>query len=680
MYLLITMFLGLLNKGSYCEYNAFLLSSELESMKIYIYSENNILIDDDFNSGALISYNSTISSDSLIIFPTRFFSDKGVIDLSRLIVNGSYGSSYNITLTISPKTEGYLPNIVIHLTVKIPYCLRGEYTSLDHHCFPCPANKFLFEPAPFCNDCPNNFKCFGGTKLAPKAGYWRLRNDSLFLISCQTSMSCLEGDPDNPIGICDKSEGYTGIACAQCLPDFMSISGQCIQCPYKKISYLIILSLIGIITLGLNILLIHDSLANECNDENDGNILITHNMTSKFATFVKILLNHELVFFSIGQFSIDWSENIGSSFSIINYGLAPIQAIYSIECYSQSMALSQNLFYFKELVLLLFPLVYSILIILIWIIISIRKTSWTKLPLINYIITSIFIITMQLHANISKIGFLGLNFMNIDTDEVRVYGDLRISPKDTSYLIYGLPLALLIVLIWGLGMLAYFFLILFLNKNKIFKKDVTIKSRYGFLINGYKITAFYWELIVQIRKFLIAAISSILLGFSTTFQILSVICVLIAYAIAYKFTLPFATRDLNITEEVSIATCISQYFIIFIIICYNNNSKITETQGWVILASTILFSAVFIFVFGTFLRREIIKTILNSKSHDHVLIKILACVCCIQLNEKGKNETQKLNNSAEFNKRSERGTKEKQSEINYSENLCNSPVALRGLK
>ena len=649
-------------------------------MKIYIYSENHILLDDDFNSGALISYNNSFSSESLIIFPTRFFSDKGVIDLSLLTVNGSYGSSHNVTLTISPKTEGYLPNVVIHLTVKIPYCLRGEYTSQDHHCYPCPANKFLFEPAPFCNDCPKNFKCFGGTKISPKAGYWRLSNNTLYLISCQSSMSCLEGDVDNPIGICDKSEGYTGIACAQCLPNYMSISGQCIQCPLKKFSNLIILLLIGIITLGLNILLVRDSIVKECYDENDGNILITQDMTSKYATFIKILLNHALVFFSIGQFSIDWSKNIGSSFAIINYGLAPVQAIYSIECYSESIALSQSLFYFKELALFLFPLVYSIIIIIIWIIISIRKTTLIKFPLINYIITSIFIFTMQLHANISKIGFLGLNFMNIDTDEVRVYGDLRISLRDENYLIYGLPLALLIVIIWGLGMLVYFFLILLLNKNKILKKEVTIKSRYGFLVNGYKITAFYWEFIVQIRKFLIAAISSILVGFTVTFQLLAVICILIAYAIVYKFTLPFATRDLNFTEEISIATSLTQYFIIFIIICYNNKSKISEIEGWIIIACAILLNAAFIFVLGKFLRREIAKAILSSNKKDHILIKSLSFICCIQLNEKSKMNTQRVNTSTELNKRSEKDTEGKQIEVKDAGIICNSPASLPGQK
>ena len=251
------------NKESYCEYKVYLLSSDLESMKIYIYSEDNNLLADDFSTAAIISYNSTSSSELLIIFPTLFFSDSGVIDLSRLIVNGSYGSIHNVTLTISPKLEGYLPNVVIHLTVKIPYCLKGEYTSLEHHCSPCPANKYLFEPALFCHDCPMNFKCFGGSKLAPIAGYWRLGSDTLFLVSCQSFKSCLEGDANNSNGICRESEGYTGIACAQCLPNYMSISGQCIHCPHKKISYFVILLLIGIICLGLNIILIRDSMAKE---------------------------------------------------------------------------------------------------------------------------------------------------------------------------------------------------------------------------------------------------------------------------------------------------------------------------------------------------------------------------------------------------------------------------------
>ena len=649
-------------------------------MKIYIYSEDNNLLVDDFNTAAIISYDNSSSSELLIIFPTLFFSDSGVIDLSRLIVNGSYGSIHNVTFTISPKLEGYLPNIVIHLTVKIPYCLKGEFTSIDHHCSLCPANKYLFEPAPFCHDCPKNFKCFGGSKLAPMAGYWRLGSDTLFLVSCQSFKSCLEGDANNPNGICRESEGYTGIACAQCLPDYMSISGQCIHCPHNKISYFIILLLIGIISLGLNILLIRDSMVKECYDENDGNILITQDMTSKYAIFIKILLNHTLLFFSIGQFSINWPENIGSTFALINYGLAPVQAVYSLECYSQGKALSKDLFYFKQLALLLFPLAYSIIIIIIWIIISIRKAAWVKFPLINYIITSIFIISMQLHANITKIGLLGLSFMNIDVDEVRVNGDLRISPKDKNYIFYGFPLALFSVLIWGIGILVYFFFILLLNNKEILKKEVKIKSRYGFLINGYRLSAFYWEFIVQIRKFLIALISSLFLKYPSTFQIITVMCVLMIYAIVYKLTLPYDTRDLNTTEELSIAICIAQYFLIFIIICYNNNSRISETQGWVILASVILLNAIFIFQFSKLFKREIAKTISHSDRKMSDLIKSFALLCCIKSKQKKKVKAQSQNISAESNKQPEKDSERKQIEIKETENFGNSPVTMSGLK
>ena len=649
-------------------------------MKIYIYSENNILIDDDFNTGALISYNSNSSSESLIIFPTLFFADKGVIDLSRLTVNGSYGSRHYVTLKISPKSEGYLFNILINIILTIPFCSRGEYTSQDHHCTQCPANKFLFEPAPFCSDCPQNFKCFGGSNLAPKAGYWRKRSDTLFLISCQTAKACLEGDADNPNGKCDESEGYTGIACAQCMPNYMSISGRCIECPHKKISYFIILFLIGILTLGLNIILIHDNLVKEYYDVIDSNILVTQEMTSKYDTFIKILLNHALLFFSIGQFNIDWPDNIGSAFAIINYGLAPVQAIYSIECFSQSTALSQNLFYFKELALALFPFAYSILIISIWIIISIRKTKWIKLPLIYCIYSSIFIITMQLHANISQIGFIGLNSMEIDDNEIRIYADLRISPKDQNYINYGHPLAFFIILIWGLGILLYIFFILFLNRKKIMNKDNIIKPRYGFLINGYKLSAFYWEFIIQVRKFLIAIISSLLIKFTPTFQIVIVFIVLAVYVVVYKLKLPFETNELNNTEEISVSVCITQYFIIFIILCYNSNSKISVTEGWVILISAILLNLFFIFVFGKNLRRDIVKTISNSNGKEHILIKNLALLCCAKSNHKTCGKIKSRNISVEDNKQSEKDMVEKQIGAIDAEIFCFSPTTMPVLK
>ena len=66
--------------------------------------------------------------------------------------------------------------------------------------------------------------------MAPKKEFYRTSEDSDVFKECKRSASCLEGDENNPLGICD--EGYHGIMCGQCEDGYKSMEMMaCEKCP-----------------------------------------------------------------------------------------------------------------------------------------------------------------------------------------------------------------------------------------------------------------------------------------------------------------------------------------------------------------------------------------------------------------------------------------------------------------
>ena len=95
---------------------------------------------------------------------------------------------------------------------------------------------------------------------------------------------------------------------------------------------------------------------------------------------------------------------------------------------------------------------------------------------------------------------------------------------------------------------------MFLLKNYKRRNDDLMKSRFGFLILGYKPHLYYWEFIIVYRKIFIVLISVFLSTVSHSVQGLAACLVL---AIAYNLQslyFPFTVDKLNRLEQMSILT------------------------------------------------------------------------------------------------------------------------------
>ncbi|KAK1444064.1 G protein-coupled receptor-related domain containing protein [Babesia gibsoni] len=100
------------------------------------------------------------------------------------------------------------------------------------------------------------------------------------------------------------------------------------------------------------------------------------------------------------------------------------------------------------------------------------------------------------------------------------------------------------LIFWGFGIPFFSFLVLLLNRKKLYAPDVRMK--YGFLHNGYQQDYWFWEAVVFIRKCLVLVIGSIVivpshnLSGSRIWMALAVALVFLVIQLIYK---PFDERD-----------------------------------------------------------------------------------------------------------------------------------------
>ena len=540
--------------SSNCNYIFNLKTQEFESIIIYIIDDNEQLVWQSGMSKATISYN---TSTDLQITPFSFIEANGVIDFTGMIINGSYGSINNVAVNVSIYDSYYIPSVTMNFSIFIPACTMGEQTTTDRKCIKCPYSKYLYDPGPTCWDCPKNLHCYGGSTVTTTAGYWRFTNTTNFVVSCPNKESCLAGNENNSMGICNTERGFTGIACSLCLPNYLKVTNQCMVCPDSDIINLLFIVLVGFGILAINIYFILDKIPKASTNEAPRILFKKHE--SIHSIFLKIFVNHILLVTLIAQFNITWPKSIYRVFGSLSQASAPSQAIYSVECFSRSLAMDKDLFYIKLIAAAAFPLVYSLIINIVW---KVIHHFYPSIHETDRVIISIVVISMQFHAGLSQTGFLGISYMRIDHDELRVFSDLRISAYDKKYLLLGLPFSLFVVLVWGFGLLAFIFFTLFINRHMITKGDKATLAKYNFLISGYKNQAYFWDLLIQARKFLLALLSSFLIDISPTFQVSLAILLLFIYLYLLIHMTPYKDPNLNKIEGLSCLVCLCQFIFV----------------------------------------------------------------------------------------------------------------------
>lgn len=87
--------------------------------------------------------------------------------------------------------------------------------------------------------------------------------------------------------------------------------------------------------------------------------------------------------------------------------------------------------------------------------------------------------------------------MEIDGDS-RLYEDLEVKCFDNPHFTLAFSIGLPALILWGLGIPASALIAIVKNRHKLERK--AIKSKFGFLYNGYRYPGYYWEFVIIYRK------------------------------------------------------------------------------------------------------------------------------------------------------------------------------------
>mmetsp|Transcript_19934 Transcript_19934/g.3253 ORF Transcript_19934/g.3253 Transcript_19934/m.3253 type:complete len:104 (-) Transcript_19934:61-372(-) len=95
--------------------------------------------------------------------------------------------------------------------------------------------------------------------------------------------------------------------------------------------------------------------------------------------------------------------------------------------------------------------------------------------------------------------------MELDSGEFFLYDDLEIDCWDDTHLGYVLFLGLPALIVWILLLPSIILLILIRYRKLI--NEYSMKTKLGFLYNGFKPKYYYWEMILLYRKIFVAFIA-----------------------------------------------------------------------------------------------------------------------------------------------------------------------------
>ena len=126
-------------------------------------------------------------------------------------------------------------------------------------------------------------------------------------------------------------------------------------------------------------------------------------------------------------------------------------------------------------------------------------------------------------------------------------------------------------------------------KNRNHLNEDYIKSRFGFLISGYKSNLYYWEFVIIYRKISIVFLSVFLSTVGTTVQALAAFLVLVISFYLQSTYNPFTVGKLNRLELMSILTAATTIYCGLLFLTDNMSNEMNILLFVLILISNAVF-------------------------------------------------------------------------------------------
>jgi hypothetical protein len=221
--------------------------------------------------------------------------------------------------------------------------------------------------------------------------------------------------------------------------------------------------------------------------------------------------------------------------------------------------------------------------------------AYRKLDVVPYsrAISTLVILLFLVHPNIVEYMFNGFYCVDIDGEQ-RIQEDLRVECWQTEHKIFGFFLAMPAIIVWGLGIPFFAFSLLTRERESLNK--LSVKEKFGFLYNGYKVEYYYWEIVIMYRKIGLIFIQVFISQNGAITQAMIVLLVLIIFIVINLKKKPFMTVVLNDLETMSLVTSmVTVYCGIFYI--SNTDTKYIEDYPELQQTALVLSTAAGIFLF-----------------------------------------------------------------------------------
>lgn len=85
--------------------------------------------------------------------------------------------------------------------------------------------------------------------------------------------------------------------------------------------------------------------------------------------------------------------------------------------------------------------------------------------------------------------------------ESRIYENLSIICFKGNYTFFAFGVGIPGIVLWGLGIPFFAFILLTLEKNTL--NSIPTREKFGFLYRGYRKDFYYWESVIMIRKIIL---------------------------------------------------------------------------------------------------------------------------------------------------------------------------------
>ncbi|CDW87056.1 UNKNOWN [Stylonychia lemnae] len=495
---------------------------------------------------------------------SQFFVLAGVVQIQDIQFTGTPGQQYGLVFTtdgidIKKKSnKDYLAkqatstDIDFKVDVKLRECKVGEQFTIAGKCEVCEnGNSFslikMDQPGE-CQTCPTDkARCYGGTNIGPKPGYWRKNNVTSYFIQCLYLPACLGMVPpqDDPKGSCFI--GYQGTLCADCVIGYSRQGDfKCQECP-EKIANSLRLAAIFIGVCFLIVFVVRSTLLGARQSKNVTSI------------YLKIMMNHLQLIVLCSSFSFDWPRMLIDFYTEIKPVAQATTQIFSFDCFIDKRGGDQNdvsdqveffrIFYQKMIILAVTPLLLGFCSWIFWL--TYHKIKHIKEKYQGKIISTLIILLFLVHPNIVHYMFNNFKCSSID-GESRLLYDLEVTCWGETHSLFSYFVAIPSIFVWGLGI--PFFGLILLMKVRHNLENIDSRQKLGFLYRGYRRRFHYWEIIIMYRKIFLIFISVFVSAFGIMAQALIVFIFLICFLILNLKTQPFSTVALNDLETVSLVT------------------------------------------------------------------------------------------------------------------------------